>query len=263
VRTVTAIERKYLGFDGLNLTWETLEGLAKHNGPITDPINALSKVLRRLETWQSFDGHHWPSAEAQAASLADDIAYLTHDIDDGLRAHLITVDDLADVALAGPHVATALAKARGYDDARIVYEVTRQMITGMIRDVVAESRARLVMLGPDSPDAIRAAGQATVAFSADMAAGVAGLRAFMFEHVYRHPRVVGVMSGAEQIVSDLFRVYSDFDHPSAMPVSWVELMKTLPTRGKARVAADYLAGQTDRYALDEHRRLFKATPELK
>ncbi len=264
LRVVMDLERKYLGFDGLNLTWETLEGLAKHNGPIGAlPDHPVMKVTRRIEAWQSLRPDQWASGEAQVASLSDDIAYLNHDIDDGLRAGLIDLDDLKDVALAGPCVTAALAKAAAASSARISYEVTRQMITGMIRDVVSESRSRLAALAPESPEDIRAAGKATVAFSGMMAADLVSLRAFLFERVYRHEKVSRVMAGAEQIVTDLFQRYQDKNDPTALPPAWIEIRRDLSARGQARLAADYLAGQTDRYALDEHRRLFKATPELR
>ncbi len=264
LRIVTSLERKYIGFDGLNPTWETLEGLAKHNGPIAGaPDNPVLKVTRRLEAWQSLRPEQWASGEAQVASLSDDIAYLNHDIDDGLRAGLIGLDDLKRVALTAPCVTAALGRGAAAADARIAYEVTRQMITTMIRDVVTESRARLAALAPESPNDIRAAGAATVAFSAAMAADIEALRAFLFERVYRHEKVAGIMAGAEKIVTDLFQRYRDPANSDALPLAWTEIMRPLDARGQARVAADYLAGQTDRYALDEHRRLFKATPELR
>mgnify|MGYP001344895477 FL=1 len=264
LRVVMSLERKYLGFDGLNLTWETLEGLAKHNGPIAGtPGDPVLKVTRRIEAWRSLNPNQWASGEAQVASLSDDIAYLNHDIDDGLRAGFIGLDDLAAVPIAGPCAAAARDKAGAGMDARLIYEVSRQMITGMIRDVVDESRIRLAALNPQSPGEIRSAGQATVAFSASMAAGIERLRAFLFERVYRHKKVARVMAGAEQIVSDLFARYRDPDDPAALPLAWTEVMRELDARGQARLAADYLAGQTDRYALDEHHRLFKATPELR
>jgi dGTPase len=263
LRVVMSLERKSIGFDGLNLTWETLEGLAKHNGPILAADDPVLKVTRRLEAWHGIDPLQWASGEAQVASLSDDIAYLNHDIDDGLRAGLIGLDDLKSVALTAPCVETALARGATAGDARIVYEVTRQMITVMIRDVVQESRRRLAALNPSSPNDIRAAGAATIAFSAAMAADIEALRAFLFERVYRHEKVARVMAGAEQIVSQLFDRYNDLGDPNALPMAWIEIMRPLNERGQARVAADYLAGQTDRYALDEHRRLFKATPELR
>ena len=263
LRVVMSLERKYIDFDGLNLTWETLEGLAKHNGPIAAAGDPVLKVTRRLEAWHSIDPLQWASGEAQVASLSDDIAYLNHDIDDGLRAGLIGLEDLKTGALTAPCVETALARGGSAGDARIGYEVTRQMITVMIRNVVLESRRRLTALQPSSPNDIRAAGAATIAFSAGMSADIEALRAFLFERVYRHEKVARVMAGAEQIVSQLFDRYNDFGDPTALPMAWIEIMRPLDKRGQARVAADYLAGQTDRYALDEHRRLFKATPELR
>lgn len=264
LRVVMSLERKYMGFDGLNLTWETLEGLAKHNGPVAGkPDDPVLKVTRRLQAWTSLKPDQWASGEAQVASLADDIAYLNHDIDDGLRAGLIGLDDLKAVPLAGPCAAVAMAKAAAGSDARVIYEVSRQMITGMIRDVVGESRARLAALNPQSANDIRAGSQATIAFSGPMAADIESLRAFLFGRVYRHEKVARVMAGAEHIVTDLFARYADPADPTALPLAWVEIMRSLDARGQARLAADYLAGQTDRYALDEHRRLFKASPEMR
>jgi dGTPase len=165
LRVVMALERKYLKFDGLNLTWESLEGLAKHNGPIVDHVHEpVRKVIRSLEEWQSLAPARWASGEAQVAALTDDIAYVTHDIDDGLRAGLLTLDALRDAPLAGPIVATLPSVDGPGVRSRLTYEVTRRMITLLIQDVVAESRARLSVLAPGSPDVIRAAGDAVVAF---------------------------------------------------------------------------------------------------
>ncbi len=264
LRVVMALERKYMGFNGLNLTWETLEGLAKHNGPIAgNPDDPVLKVMRRLESWHGINPEQWASGEAQVASLADDIAYLNHDIDDGLRAGLLFLDDLTGVPLAGACAAAARRDIASGSESRVIYEVSRRMITLMIGDVVRETRRRLAALAPADANDIRAAAQATVAFSPAVATDITALRAFLFERVYRHERVARVMAGAEQIVTDLFARYRDPDDPAGLPLAWVEIMRPLDERGQARVAADYLAGQTDRYALDEHHRLFKATPELR
>ncbi len=263
VRVVSSLERKYLTFDGLNLTWEVLEGLVKHNGPVTDTTHPVAKVVRRIEVWQPLNLRQWASAEAQAASLADDIAYLSHDVDDGLRAGLLTLDMLAGVPLAGQIAADVIAVPSDVHDGRAIYEVTRRMITAMIGDVIAQSRLRLALLQPATPDDIRAAPSAIVAFSPSMESDLQALKDFLFERVYRHPRVAGVMQAAEAIVTDLFARYSDFGDPIALPEAWTELMRPLDERRRARVAADYLAGQTDRYALAEHRRLFATTPDLR
>ncbi|MDP1639951.1 MAG: deoxyguanosinetriphosphate triphosphohydrolase [Hyphomicrobium sp.] len=259
LRVVTALERKYAHFDGLNLTWETLEGLAKHNGPVG--VDApVAKLARRFESWKSFDLGAWPSAEAQVAALADDIAYVAHDIDDGLRANLITLADLDGQPLAG--AANASWRAGGKTEAaRAVYELTRRLITQMIADLVAESRRRLAELRPRSPDDIRAAPGATAAFSPALAADVALLKAFLFTRVYRHDRVMSVMSDAEGIVGDLFARY--LAEPAAMAPGWHAASHGLDERRRARLIADFVAGMTDRYAIAEHRRLFDATPNLR
>jgi dGTPase len=260
LRVVTALERKYAQFDGLNLTWETLEGLAKHNGPVVGGHAAILKVARRLDRWQSLDLGSWPSAEAQVAALADDIAYVTHDIDDGLRAHLIVLSNLDSQPLTGPAMARVRSQASG-DDAREVYELTRLLITQMISDLVTETRTRLASLRPRTPDDIRRAPQATVAFSPAMAGDIARLKAFLFERVYRHERVMGVMRDAERIVGDLFARY--MAEPDAMAEAWHAASRGLEQRRRARLIADFVAGMTDRYAIDEHRRLFDATPNLR
>ena len=262
LRVVMHLERKYLLFDGLNLTWETLEGLAKHNGPVTsDKGGAVMKVIRGLEAWQSLAPARWGSAEAQVAALSDDIAYLNHDVDDGLRAGLIALADLESVALARQIAAAAQARAPRSDEARLIYEVTRRMITEMIGDAVEETRRRLRALSPESPDDIRGAGAAVVGFSAAMAAGLAELKAFLFERVYRSPHVLRVMGRAEAIVDDLFGRY--VTDPSAMPEAWRLAAAPLSERRRARLIGDFVAGMTDRYAIEEHRRLFDATPELR
>lgn len=259
LRVVTALERKYANFDGLNLTWETLEGLAKHNGPVP-PGSAVAKVAQRLERWKSLDLSSWPSAEAQVAALADDIAYVTHDIDDGLRAHLITLADLEQQPLSGQAMQRVRAlKASG--EARSVYELTRRLITEMIAGLVAETRTRLSRLAPQSPDDIRVANGPTVGFSEGLAADVIRLKAFLFERVYRHERVMDIMRGAERIVGDLFARY--LADPAAMAPGWHAASQGLDDRRRARLIADFVAGMTDRYAIEEHRRLFDATPNLR
>jgi len=259
LRVVTALERKYAQFDGLNLTWESLEGLAKHNGPVP-PDGPVAKVARRIERWKSLELAAWPSAEAQVAALADDIAYVTHDIDDGLRAHLIGLADLERQPLSGP-VMDSVRGLRVSDEARAIYELTRRLITQMIADLVSETRQRLAELRPGSPDDIRAAGRPIVGFSPRLGGEIAGLKAFLFERVYRHERVMGIMRDAERIVADLFARY--LTEPAAMAPSWHTASRDLDERRRARLIADFVAGMTDRYAIAEHRRLFDATPNLR
>lgn len=261
VRVITNLERKYLAFDGLNLTWEMLEGLVKHNGPVADQNHPVAKTVRKIEAWKPLALQSWASAEAQAASLADDIAYLSHDVDDGLRAGLLSFDALASAALAGPIAAEVAGKSSSTRDGRAIYEVTRRMITVMVADVVTNARALLRAVAPESPDAIRHAGHAVVAFSPVMANDLAALREFLFTRVYRHPKVMRVMSDAEGIVTNLFERYAS--EPFVMPEAWAAAAQSLPPRGRARLVADFVSGQTDRYAIAEHRRLFAVTPELR
>ena len=260
LRVVLNLERKYAAFDGLNLTWETLEGLAKHNGPVAVD-HPVRKVLAASERWRSFDFDSFASAEAQVAALADDIAYLTHDVDDGLRAKLLTVDAMADIPFAREAIAATAHMTSARDTGRRSYEITRRMITAMIADCIAHSRNRLADLAPQSPDDIRAALTAVVAFSPTMTTDIAALRAFLFARLYRHTRVMGVMTRAQSIVADLFDIY--FSDPSALPPEWQHAALNLSTRSKARLVADFVSGQTDRYALAEHRHLFDVTPELR
>lgn len=260
LRIVMRLERKYMRFDGLNLTWETLEGLAKHNGPIGDPVSAVAKVIAALSGWHDFSHAGWASAEAQVAAFSDDIAYVNHDIDDALRARLLTLDDLAGMPLVGPVVAD-LASERDRNDPRLIYEATRRTITIMIADIVAEARRNLAQLAPATADDIRRAPDAIVRFSPEMLASIGALKAVLFERVYRHERVMQVMRAAEGVVLDLFgRCLAE---PSAMPDNWRAAAVGLDERRRARLVADYVAGMTDRYALAEHRRLFDATPELR
>ncbi len=265
LRTVMSLERKYMAFDGLNLTWESLEGLAKHNGPLAAPkAAAVQKVIAPLEAWCGLAPHNWASAEAQVAALSDDIAYLNHDVDDGLRAGLVAVDDLAGVPVAAEAVADvrpSLASVAGATQSRATFEITRRMITVMIRDVVDTSRGLLAVLAPESPEDIRCAGRAMVAFSAGMEQSLAGLRRFLFERVYRAGRVMRVMNGAEAITRDLFQRY--LEDGAALPETWQRAAAGLSERRRARLIADFVAGMTDRYAIAEHERLFDATPELR
>lgn len=258
LRIVTKLDRKYAGFDGLNLTWETLEGLAKHNGPI-DRDGPLREVVGELESWRSLDPELWPSAEAQVAALADDVAYLNHDIDDGLRAGLISLSDLESLPLARAIVVAA--RALSTDEPRVVYEVTRRMISVMISDLVMQSRRRLAAVDPQSPDDIRGAGQAVIAFSPAMFNDLKMVRGFLFERVYRSARVGGIMAAAETVVSDLFQRYAA--EPASLPDGAAAPAFDGDQRRWMRAIADFVAGMTDRYALAEHRRLFDVTPELR
>ena len=257
LKVVTRLERKYPGFDGLNLSLETLEGLAKHNGPLVGAAGegVLRAAIAEVGLEDRLHLSLFAPAEAQVAAIADDIAYNCHDLDDGLRAGLIHLEDLRDVPLAGRFVAEAVRA--GIDTSRVIYEVNRRMITAMIDDVVAESRTCLEALRDPSLQGVREAGRPVIALSTVRRTEMEGLKDFLFAGVYRHRRVVEIMRGAESIVGDLFARY--LAEPAEMPAAWRSADET----GRAAVVADFVAGMTDRYAIKEHRRLFDATPELR
>ena len=196
------------------------------------------------------------SAEAQVAAVADDIAWMTHDIDDGLRAGLLAPGELDTVPLVHK-VLAGIAAVPGEEASRRIYEVVRRLITMLVRDVVGEARSRLVALAPDTADDIRRAGHAVVAFSPGMAGELAALRRFLFARLYRHPRVDGDMEQAQAVVRDLIGRY--MADAAAMPKTWAEEAATLPERRRARLVADFVAGMTDRFAFGEHKRVFGGT----
>ncbi|MBZ9812617.1 deoxyguanosinetriphosphate triphosphohydrolase [Mesorhizobium sp. CA7] len=265
LRIVTRLERRYAEFDGLNLTWETLEGLVKHNGPLTDASGKglkgpVPQAIRDYSELHDLELDRFAGIEAQCAAIADDIAYNAHDIDDGLRAGLLTLDMLGEVGLPGSILNSVRAKYPQLDDVRTGHELMRRQITLMVEDVIASTIANIERLKPDSADAVRAAGETLVTFSASMAAAEKELKAFLYKHLYRHAEVMRVRADAEQIVRELFDVY--FADPRAMPDGWREGLDRAEDRIKARSVADFLAGMTDTYALKEHRRLFDHTPDL-
>ncbi len=270
LRIVTDLERRYAAFDGLNLSWETLEGLVKHNGPIVDreglavgryarqgapaPIVAYSRI-QDLELWT------YASAEAQAAALSDDIAYDAHDIDDGLRADLFTLDDIAGVPLIGSILSAIDAQHPGVEPTRRVHETVRALITRMIEDVIAETSRRVAMLKPQSAAEVRNAPRAMVGFSPAMEMADRDIKGFLYPRMYRHERVMRVMADAERVVHDLFAHY--MATPADLPAEWGERLDITDTSARARRIGDYIAGMTDRYALIEHAKYFKETPELR
>jgi len=265
LRVVTALERKYARFDGLNLTWETLEGLVKHNGPLTGPRskNAAGPLPEIIATYNA-DHDLWldrfASAEAQVAALADDIAYNSHDLDDGLRAGVIDVEALVEVPLIEGYLSTIRREYGDLAGSRLNYEINRRLITDLVRDVTEEARRRLAALDPKDCDAIRFADAPVVAFSAAMAEGLGELSSFLFSEVYRAPRVMAIMSQAETMVVDLFRRY--FEDPLLLPDGWRQDVAGLPDAMRGPRTVDFVAGMTDRYAIEEHLRLFDQTPDL-
>jgi dGTPase len=268
LRVVTALERRYAAFDGLNLTWETLEGLVKHNGPLTDRagrplgryrVRGVPQAVLDYNTEQDLELWTFASAEAQLAAISDDIAYDAHDIDDGLRAELFTLADLAEVALLRDLLAAIREQHPVSDDARAGHELVRHVITRMIEDVIAETAARLQGLQPASADDVRHAATPVVAFSAAMAEADRAIKGFLYPRMYRHARVMRIMADAEGVIADLFSHY--VRNPADLPLEWRGDSSEGPAR--LRRIADFIAGMTDRYALVEHGRLFGRTPELR
>ncbi|RUU74151.1 deoxyguanosinetriphosphate triphosphohydrolase, partial [Mesorhizobium sp. M7A.T.Ca.TU.009.01.3.1] len=212
LRIVTRLEARYAEFDGLNLTWETLEGLVKHNGPLTDANGKglkgpVPQAIRDYSELHDLELDRFAGIEAQCAAIADDIAYNTHDIDDGLRAGLLTLDMLETVSLPGTILKGVRARYPSLDDVRTGHELMRRQITAMVEDVIKSTTANLDRIRPRSADAVRAAGETMVVFSAEMAALEKELKAFLYKHLYRHAEVMRVRADAEQIVKNLFDAY--------------------------------------------------------
>ena len=266
LRVVTQLERRYATFDGLNLTWETLEGLVKHNGPLTDrdgdgldgPIPpSLAAYNEKHDLWL----WSWPSVEAQCAAIADDIAYDNHDLDDGLRAGLFTLDDLAAVPFSAHLLEEVRALHPRLDLPRMHHELVRRQITAMVEDVIRESMGRIAEAQVDSADAARNLDYALVSFSPQIEQQEKVLKTFLFENMYRNEAVMRPVKTAQHILSDLFDAF--FSGNAGMPDSEEWSLDGLPRQEQAEVVADYLAGMTDRYAISEHQRLFDHTPELR
>lgn len=258
LRLLTKLERQHGAYPGLNLTWETLEGTVKHNGPLIGEHRTKDKPLplaieeyaEKHDLWL----HTWPSLESQLAALSDDIAYNNHDCDDGLRAGLITFDEAMDVPLIGPALYQAQKAWPGEPREVQIAEAVSSLIGRMVADVLGETQARLDALGPQSADDIRHAGKATAAFSDEMMEQLTVLRGFLFERVYRHYKVNQVRSQAKRIIRDLFVLFRD--EPEVLPPAWFERQKGESMEKRKRVVCDYIAGMTDRYAIHEHKRLF-------
>ncbi|MBL0934014.1 MAG: deoxyguanosinetriphosphate triphosphohydrolase [Rhizobiaceae bacterium] len=257
LRIVTELERRYADFDGLNLSWETLEGLVKHNGPLTGDIPPAILAYNARHDLE-LDRH--AGLEAQAAAIADDIAYDTHDIDDGLRAGLISLDMLEDVPLCAQILAGVRSRYPALDPVRTAHELMRRQITLMVEDVIATAAANLERLAPRSVADVHSAGITLVTFSDRMRKSESELKSFLYSHLYRHPQVMNVRASADAIVRDLFDRYMADD--AALPDDWRERLPLLDAAARARHVADYLAGMTDTYAVREHRRLFDRTPDL-
>lgn len=265
LRIVTKLERRYAEFDGLNLSWETLEGLVKHNGPLADTSGAglrhpIPQPIVDFNELFPLDLHTHASLEAQAAALADDIAYDTHDIDDGLRAGILKFDALRNAPLTGKIIAEIELLYPRLDQTRMIAELGRRQITMMVEDVIGETSRRLTASQPATVDDIRYAGHAIVAFSPEMAETEKALKDYLYKCLYRHPDVMATMDNAARLVTELFERY--VIDPSAMPEGWRVDFDRLSTLQKKRHVADFIAGMTDQFAIREHERLFDRKSDL-
>jgi len=256
-KVVTRLERKYQRFDGLNLSLETLEGLAKHNGPLPEGPSLLRRTIEEAGLAERLALTKFAPAEAQVAALADDIAYISHDLDDGLRAGLLRLEDLGQVPLVGAFLAEV---SGGGEAQRAIYEINRRIIAALIEDTVSQSRTRLAALPVASLAEVRDATSGVIALSASRRSELEGLRQYLTTHLYRHPQITAVMRSAERIVDELFQRY--LREPREMPLGWRLAGEREEAPRRAHLVADFVAGMTDRFAVNEHRRLFDATPDL-
>ncbi|MCL7997584.1 deoxyguanosinetriphosphate triphosphohydrolase [Brucella sp. 21LCYQ03] len=265
LRIVTKLEHRYADFDGLNLSWETLEGLVKHNGPLIGSFASqadepVPQPILDFNERYDLELSRFASLEAQCAAIADDIAYNAHDIDDGLRSGLLTLEGLDEVPLTKRLLDIVRTRYPALDAVRTGHELVRRQITIMVEDVIAESQRRITNANPQSVEDVHAQPHALVGFSDTMRDEEKTLKRFLFKNLYFHDSVVVRRHAADKIVQDLFDI--SFEKPSIMPAEWQADWQMLDQSGKARRVADYLAGMTDNYAVREHRRLFDHTPDL-
>jgi dGTPase len=251
LRIVTKLERHYAGFDGLNLTWETLEGIAKHNGPVARP---WSYALAEVNAGYDLDLAGYASAEAQVAAIADDVAYNHHDLHDGLRAGLFTEADLMDLPVTGPAFAEVDRLYPGLDATRRRHEALRRIFGVMVEDVIAVARNRLAGLRPKSAHEIREADGPIIRFSKPLFQNLKAIKGFLFQRMYRAPSVVAERERVTGVIQKLFPLY--IARPDLLPVEWqADVAQATDETALARVVLDYVAGMTDRFAIAEHLRL--------
>lgn len=267
LRIVTKLERRYADFDGINLTWESLEGLVKHNGPLltADGVGTRGPVPQPILDYcelHDLELASYASLEAQVAAIADDIAYNTHDIDDGLRSGYLNFEMLEEIPFLAGLMAEVRERYPHLEPSRFTHEIMRRQITRMVEDVIGVAQQHLAELKPQSAGDIRGADHVIATFSAGMAETDKQIKAMLFKRIYRHPEIMRIRAGAAQIVKDLFGAY--MANPTEMQSHyWVDHIAGLSDAPKARHVGDYLAGMTDTYAISAHRRLFDHTPDLR
>lgn len=255
LRIVTHLEQKYPDFDGLNLTWETLEGIVKHNGPLEVGDDGLPYTLKSFLPKMDLRIKTFPSVEAQIAALSDDIAYNNHDVEDGLNAGLFGIDDLRDLKLMGAIIAETQNRWPSLERPRFIHQIIREMIGRMVIDVFEEAKRRLASLAPETAEDIRNADHMMIAFSDEMYEQVQELRKFLFERMYHHYSVRRMRARAMTLVEDLFELF--LADPMCLPPKWKEMFRQANDEtAQARIVSDYIASMTDRAALSEHKDIF-------
>ncbi len=262
LRIVTKLEERYAAFDGLNLTWETLEGLVKHNGPVVTAARSADDLPRAIAEYaetQDLELQTYACAEAQVAALADDIAYNNHDIDDGLRAGLFSIEDVLSVPLVGEVFRQAIDENPMIEESRIISEAVRSLIGRMVNDLIGETKKRITATGVETSADVRALDHPIADFSSEMRENDAALKAFLFERMYRHYRVNRMSSKARRIVENLFEILHA--EPELLPSEWQSGCDGSKGFKTARRVCDFIAGMTDRFAILEHRRLFDLNAE--
>ncbi|MEO0697542.1 MAG: deoxyguanosinetriphosphate triphosphohydrolase [Pseudomonadota bacterium] len=269
LRLLTKLERRHANFDGLNLTWETLEGVVKHNGPLLSGNRVAAAIGATIGEGQGDDlpaaireyaqGHDlwlgtYASLEAQVAAISDDIAYNNHDVDDGLRAGLFSFDDASDLPLVGEAIAAVTRQFPDAPETVLIAEAVSNLIGVMVDDVIAETQSRLMDLKPFDSDGVRHAGRQIVDFSPGLKEELTGLRAFLHENMYRHYKVNRARSQAKRMVKSLFELF--FNEPETLPPEWRDRQEGVSEAKRARLVCDYIAGMTDRYAIREYDSFF-------
>jgi len=256
LHVVTQTEARYVGWDGLNLTWETLEGIVKHNGPLVHEgvERPLPRPIADYAEMQDLELHTHAGPEAQIAAVADDIAYNNHDIDDGLRARLFNIADLNEVPLVGPIFADVVKLFPDADESRCIHEAVRRLIGAMTNDLIEETARRINDLAPKNAADVRHHRDPVAGFSEAMRENDAAIKDFLFSNMYRHYKLNRMTSKGKRVVKDLFQLL--LEEPECLPTEWRERAGSPYSEPTAWLVADYIAGMTDRYALDEHKRLF-------
>ena len=251
LRIITHLEQRYAEFDGLNLTWETIEGICKHNGPVSE--NG-SYTIQNVDSQMGLELCLFGSLESQIAALADDVAYNAHDLDDGLRADLFSFKDLSDVTIIKPIIEMLSDKYPGISKGRMIHELSRRTVNLLVTDLLTETHSRLLRINPASIQDVREAEIPMACFSDPFQKQIEELKSFLFQSMYRHYKVNRMASKAKRVITELFELF--MSEPNCLPFEWQNNHQTSNDLMQARRVSDYIAGMTDRYALLEYDRLF-------